>query len=488
MMKRKKASQLIYEAISEAEEAVAGMPLGAEVQMDEDAVKEELQCLIANEVRLSEASKSLIDTTSTLSSFDVGMSYISGQLMDYARALAEVSDSNLAVVEETTASLNMVDENAKTTAVMLGKLNDDAQLLAAKTEESQRLLDNAKELKDELVSDMGVMAEEMSRLMQLVSEVNEIVDKVQAIAGQTNLLALNASIEAARAGELGKGFAVVADEVRKLADDTNEQLADMRQFVSQMNNATEESRASLEKSVASGNRMGEMIDGATASVQANTDRLGRIAVDVQEMNTSVGEIRDAIHEINAAMDTSTEDAEQLAGMTANIRDDAEKSVDYAKQLAQIDDDLSGIVETIYAGLEQSRRAPRNEEIVDILTKAKTAHTNWLALLKQIVDEGQSKPIQVDSRKCMFGHYYYAMAVKHPMLTEQWNRIGTLHGTFHTLGQTMLERLDQKLESRQALYEEAVSVSEQLMEAIDTVIQEITRMTSEGETVFAKSLG
>ena len=285
MMKRKKASQLIYEAISEAEEAVAGMPLGAEVQMDEDAVKEELQCLIANEVRLSEASKSLIDTTSTLSSFDVGMSYISGQLMDYARALAEVSDSNLAVVQETTASLNMVDENAKTTAVMLGKLNDDAQLLAAKTEESQRLLDNAKELKDELVSDMGVMAEEMSRLMQLVSEVNEIVDKVQAIAGQTNLLALNASIEAARAGELGKGFAVVADEVRKLADDTNEQLADMRQFVSQMNNATEESRASLEKSVASGNRMGEMIDGATASVQANTDRLGRIAVDVQEMNT-----------------------------------------------------------------------------------------------------------------------------------------------------------------------------------------------------------
>ena len=487
MMKRKKAFQVIYDAISEAEEAVTSVPLGAEMQMNEDAVKDDLQSLIANEVRLSEASKSLVDTTGTLSSFDVGMTYISGQLMDYARALAEVSDSNLAVVEETTASLNMVDENAKTTAVMLGKLNDDAQILAAKTEESQRLLDNAKELKDELVADMKVMADEMSQLMQLVSEVNEIVDKVQAIARQTNLLALNASIEAARAGELGKGFAVVADEVRKLADDTNEQLTDMRQFVSQMNKATEESRASLEKSVASGNRMGEMIDGATASVQANTNRLGTIAVDVQEMNTSVGEIRDAIHEINAAMDTSTEDAEQLAGMTANIRDDAEKSVDYAKQLAQIDDDLSVIVETIYAGLEQSRRAPKNEEIVDILTKAKTAHTNWLSLLKQIVDEGQSKPIQVNSRKCMFGHYYYALAVKHPVLAEQWNRIGTLHGTFHTLGQTVLERLDQDIESRQALYEEAVSVSEQLMEVIDAVIQEITRMTSEGETVFEKSL-
>lgn len=487
MRRRKNTCQVIYDAINEAEEAVTQAPLGGETQVDEQRVKEELQGLIANEVRLSEASKSLMDTTSTLSSFDVGMTYISSQLMDYSRSLAMVSDSNLAIVEETTASLNLVDENAKTTATMLGSLNDDAKILATKTEESQQLLNDAKKLKDELVADMKTMAEEMSRLMHLVGEVNEIVDKVQAIAGQTNLLALNASIEAARAGELGKGFAVVADEVRKLADDTNEQLVDMRQFVSQMNQATEESRASLEKSVASGDRMGEMIDGATASVQANTNRLGSIVEEVSEMNASVGEIRDAIHEINQAMDTSTQDAEQLAGMTANIRDDAEKSVDYAKQLAQIDDDLSAIVENIYAGLEQSRRAPKNEEIVDILTKAKTAHGNWLALLKQIADEGQAQPIQVNSKKCVFGHYYYALAVSNPLLSEQWNRIGTLHGTFHTLGQTVLERLDQDPESRQALYEEAVEVSEQLMEAIDAVIREIEKMTSDGEAVFEKSL-
>lgn len=487
MKRRKNTCQVVYEAIAEAEESVTNVTISGDRQADEERVKEELQGLIANEVRLSEASKALMDTTSTLSSFDVGMGYISAQLMDYARSLSEVSDSNLAIVEETTASLNMVDENAKATSAMLGNLNDDAQLLAAKTEESKKLLNDAKQLKDELVADMKIMADEMSQLMHLVGKVNEIVDKVQAIAGQTNLLALNASIEAARAGELGKGFAVVADEVRKLADDTNEQLVDMRQFVSQMNKATEESRASLEKSVESGNRMGEMIDGATESVLDNTSRLGSIAEDVEEMNTSVGEIRDAIHEINAAMDTSTQDAEQLASMTANIRDDAEKSVDYAKQLAKIDDDLSGIVENLYAGLEQSRRAPKNEEIIEILTKAKTAHANWLSLLKQIVEEDHAQPIQVNPKKCVFGHYYYALAVRHPSLSEVWNRIGTLHGTFHTLGKTVLERLDQDLESREMLYDEAVGVSGQLMDAIDTVIREIEQMTSAGEAVFEKSL-
>lgn len=485
MRKRNSHTMLIYGAISEAEEAVTNEPLRIDAQADEAAVKEELQGLIANEVRMSETSKSLIDTTSRLSSFDVGMTYISGQLKDYAKALSEVSDSNLAIVEETTANLNMVGENAKETSTMLGNLNDDAQLLAAKTEESQGLLNNAKKLKDELVEDMKHLADEMSQLMHLVGEVNEIVDKVQEIAGQTNLLALNASIEAARAGEMGKGFSVVADEVRKLADDTNEQLKDMRQFVSQMNKATEESRESLEKSVTSGNRMGEMIDGATTSVQVNTDRLGTIAEDVQKMNKSVSEIRDAIGDINTAMETSTHDAEQLAGMTSDIRDDAQKSVDYAKQLSQIDDDLSVIVENLYAGLEKSRRAPKNEELIDILIKAKEAHMNWLALLKQIVEQGQSQPIQVNSKKCVFGHYYYALAVKHPSVAEQWNRIGTLHSTFHTLGQTVLERLDQDLESRQTLYDEAVSVSEQMMDAIDTVIREIEQMTNDGALVFEK---
>ena len=487
MLKRKKSFQVVYDAINEAEESVTNAPLSDAAVMDEGSVNQSLQDLISNEVRLSDASKSLMDATSRLSIFDVGMTHISEQLMNYAKTLSTVSESNLAVVEETTASLNMVDENAKATAQMIDNLNEDAQLLAAKTQESQKLLNNAKDLKDELVQDMKVMAEEMSQLMCLVDEVNEIVDKVQEIAGQTNLLALNASIEAARAGELGKGFAVVADEVRKLADDTNIQLVDMRQFVSQMNHATEESRISLEKSVESGNRMGEMIDGATASVLANTSRLRNIADDVNEMNTSIGDIWDAISEINTAMDTSTKDAQRLADMTANIRVDAEKSVDYAKQLSQIDDELSGIVENMYEGLGKSRRAPKNEEIIDILTKAKTAHANWLALLKQIVDEGIEHPIQLNPKKCVFGHYYRAINVKNPAIQEFWKRIGTLHSTFHTMGQTVLQRLNQDVEARQALYEEAVEVSVQLVEAIDQTIAEITKLQNAGEAVFEKSL-
>ncbi len=471
-------------ALSEAETAVTGVSPSWPEGVNEQTLKKELNRLVSNEVVLSDASRQLVNTTSSLSTFDVGMNHISQQLMKYATTLSEVSDSNLAIIEETTASLNVVDDHAKMAFDTIHDLSVEAKSLAGKTEESKQLLQDARKLKDELVEDMRIMAKEMADLMHLVGEVDEIVDKVQSIAGQTNLLALNASIEAARAGEMGKGFAVVADEVRKLADDTNEQLVDMRQFVSQMNKATEESKVSLEKSVASGDRMGDMINGVADSVRDNAEQLSEMANNVHGMSMSIEEIRTAIHEINTAMDASTADAEQMANMTTNLSDDAAKSVDYAKQLSKIDDDLSAVVEKVFLGLEQGRRAPKNDEIIEILEKAKTAHRNWLTVLKEIVDEGKEVPIQVNPKKCMFGHFYYALAIQKTEVVNEWKKIGSLHESFHTIGKTVLSRLSQDYDSRRALYDEAVELSQKLMAAIDEVIRKLSQMKREGREIFA----
>lgn len=152
--------------------------------------------------------------------------------------------------------------------------------------------------------------------------------------------------------------------------------------------------------------------------------------------------------------------------------------------SKIDDDLSAVVEKVFLGLEQGRRAPKNDEIIEILEKAKTAHRNWLTVLKEIVDEGKEVPIQVNPKKCMFGHFYYALAIQKTEVVNEWKKIGSLHESFHTIGKTVLSRLSQDYDSRRALYDEAVELSQKLMAAIDEVIRKLSQMKREGREIFA----
>ena len=486
MFSKNKTYQEMHKLMLDVEEKVTKQSVTSNTISDvtKEQLQKEISGLVENEVRLAGSAKALMNTTSQISTFDVGMEYIANQLMDYSVELSGLSDSNLATIEETTASMNVINQTAEGTADTLSKLNDDAVRLGKDNKESTSMLENARNLKDQMMADIGTMGDKIEQLVQLASEVNKIVDSVQSIAKQTNLLALNASIEAARAGEMGKGFAVVAEEIRQLADDTDRNLVGMRQFVADMNQAAEEGKKSLTRSVQSGEEMGETIDSVTNNMNVNTAKLDEIVENVGNMNTAVEQIKDAIFQVNSAMESSTTDAQQLAEMTQNIREDAEKSVEYVKQLVKIDDDLSATIEKMYVGLEGGRRALKNEELTEVLEKAKEAHKNWIQTLNKMITDEKIYPLQINGKKCTFGHFYYAISVKNPILKETWNKIGTLHSSFHTMGQSVINSMkNYQKEDAKELYQEAVKLSEELMKNIELAIKEIAEISKRGESIF-----
>ncbi len=440
--------------------------------------------LLDNEAKMSSAAKEILNIVSSLSSFDVGMTHISHQLMDFAGEMASVSESNLAIVEQTTASMNQVNDTIEATSETLNSLANESESLAHKNDESVNLLKEVQSLKDNVIQDTGIMSEKIQQLVDLAKEVGKIVDSVQAIAEQTNLLALNAAIEAARAGENGRGFAVVAQEVRKLADDTKQNLEGMRQFVSSIHVAAQDGKESLNSTITSTSQMSEKIEMVSNTIGRNVEMLNSVITGVSSIHESMQGIRVAAGEINQAMEASGNDAERLSYMTQNIHKEAVQSVEFAGQISQIDNQLSEIVQNMFEGLENSAHAITNKELQDVIEKAMKAHVKWVDGLKKIVAEMRTYPLQTNSKRCAFGHFYHAIQINHPAISKEWEQIDEIHHKFHNMGDKVIDAVkNNDKATAQRLYNETEALSKQMLGLLEKVEDRVGQLIKDGVTIF-----
>lgn len=73
---------------------------------------------------------------------------------------------------------------------------------------------------EELAATLRSMDDEIEQVNKEMHRTNELTQQIKKISKQSNILGINAAIEASRAGQHGRGFAIVSEEVRKLATNT----------------------------------------------------------------------------------------------------------------------------------------------------------------------------------------------------------------------------------------------------------------------------
>ena len=217
--------------------------------------------------------------------------------------LSRRTESQASALEETASSMEELTTTVRQNA---DNARQASQLAASATDVATR----GGAVVNQVVQTMGAI-DEASR------KIGDIIGVIEGIAFQTNILALNAAVEAARAGEQGRGFAVVASEVRALAQRSNAAAKEIKVLIDTTTSTVGEGNRLVGQA---GGTMGDVV----ASVQRVSDIMSEISAASREQEAGIGQVNQAITEIDTATQQNAALVEEAAAAAESLETQAAK--------------------------------------------------------------------------------------------------------------------------------------------------------------------
>lgn len=425
--------------------------------------------LLAGRTSFVEAMAKNLDSVMQISSLDLSLNHYSEILKKISDSVSDATGLIHSASEEVDSIARAVSVQHEELTNTMIEISGESDRVYQRIDESQKELTTARELSDSTIDASKEMEKDMIHFSEVIKQMNDVIAGINTISSQTNLLALNASIEAARAGEAGKGFAVVADEIRELADETKNLTADMGCFVADIRSASANSAKSVENTIESLETVTKKIHHVWEQNENNRQHIEKITNNIsslaslsEEISSSVIELESRSADINVQCGTLHED-------TVHLREHGKSIHNVVKPLETIESTLDQSLKIMGVMAKDAFYRLEDHRFAENIEKAITAHMNWLSNLEKIVKERTILPLQLDDRKCGFGHFYYAVEPLRPETKKLWKELGEKHKKFHAYGKQVIDALfDEDYSKAENIYQKTVQYSTTLISDLEKI--------------------
>jgi methyl-accepting chemotaxis protein len=179
-----------------------------------------------------------------------------------------------AAVQQANATMSEISQSG-------AQISDRARDVAATAEATSSAsaaglesVQNTTAIMERIREQAEAVAENVMNLSEKTQAVGEIISSVNDISEQSHLLALNAAIQAAAAGEHGRSFSVVANEMKNLAAQSKQATVQVRSILGDIQKAITSSVMLTEeavKRVEAGRQQADVADRAMRELTENIE-------------------------------------------------------------------------------------------------------------------------------------------------------------------------------------------------------------------------
>lgn len=274
----------------------------------------------------------IMDSSEEISSMTRGAQDAAGQVANAIESVASDATNQAGAVNKMVQDMDVMVEDTKNIHQSVESINGNVEELNISGSDMKAKIEDMSTGSSRMTSQISNIAARIKQTNVAISQMTGILQIIEDIATQTNLLSLNASIEAARAGEAGKGFAVVAESIKNLAENTSDELDNIKGIISRLTSDFSE--------------CGRDIEVVVKSNEENLTYTEQVIQGFEAMFQSIESAGKELAHVTTLTDNTNELIHNISGQISHIEKGAENTAAATQEITASSEELSALMHSI----------------------------------------------------------------------------------------------------------------------------------------------